>query len=97
VARSPTGFVRSLPANVSNVSYMPLVSIWPVSSYSRPGSTVLRSKLESITSVPPPAPVPPEEPPPQATRPEAATTAAATSPIERPRVVLDPIMCTSVG
>ena len=102
-ARSPTGFVRSLFANVSSVSYMPFVSICPVSSYSRPGSTVLRSKLESMTSVPPPEPAPPDEPPldeplPQATKPEAVRTAAATSTSERPRprVDVDPIMCTSV-
>jgi hypothetical protein len=52
-----------------------------------------------MTSVPPPDPPDeplPAEPLPQATRPDAVTTAAATSTNERPRVDLDPIMCTSV-
>lgn len=78
-ASAGTGLVRSLFANVSSVSYMPLVSVWPVSSYSRPGSIVLRSKLESITSVPPPVAPPPEPPEPHAATPSATAAAAATS------------------
>src|SRR3954447_8868623 len=65
---------------------MLLVSSCPVSSYSRPGSIVLRSKLESITSVPPPDPEPPpEDPPPlpQAAMAAAASTATATRAVAR--------------
>ena len=62
VARLGLGSVTSLFSNVSRVSYIAGTMIPPVVSNIRPGSSVSRSKLLPITSVPPPPPPPRSSP-----------------------------------